>query len=369
MNEQFEVIKRARDLLAPLKTRDRNSATTDDYAAKIKRITARRGTGEGYAAMVSEALKTTKKATWQANKAALMYVFTGGIRKLLEDQDKLQRANKAAAVAGGTPDEGAWLKVIGHIEKMSNGLKILLEAKLPIEGRENRHTKRQDMRGLPEDWRERIIARMPKYHDQALVAAVTGCRPSELVNGVELVIDGQTGELVAWIKGAKATEKTGQEWRRMHWPANCESPLVRSLIDSVSIQPSGTRVRVTADNAKAFSGAMRAAGQREWPKRQSTVTPYCMRHQAAADMKASGWMSSGDISAALGHVSDVTKSTYGHANMGRKSGGVAPTKVKAARPVQTKTPSLAARKVTEKVSGVGKKVLQSSPSRSPSPRM
>ena len=71
---------------------------------------------------------------------------------------------------------------------------------------------------------------------------------------------------------------------------------------------------------------------------------YAERHQAAADMKASGSLSSGEISAALGHVSDVTKSTYGHANMGRKSGGVAPSQVEAARPVQTKAPSKAAAK-------------------------
>ena len=362
MNEQFEVIKRARDLLAPLTTRARNRATTEDYAAKIKRLTARRGPGESYAAIVSEALKTTKKATWQANRAALLYVFSGGLRKFLEDQDKLQRANKATAAAGGTPDEGAWLKVIGQIGKMSNGLKILLEAKLPIDGRENRHTKRQDMRGLPEDWRERIIARMPKYRVQVLVTAVTGCRPTELVNGVELWIDEQTGELVAWIKGAKSTEKTGQEWRRMRWPADSDSGLVRSLAELVGKHPAGAKVRIATANAKAFSGAMTRAGKREWPKRKSTVTPYCMRHQAAADMKASGSMSSGDISAALGHLSDVTKSTYGHANMGRKSGGVAPDRVEAARPVQTKTPSPAARKVTRRVNGGGREVSQPSPS-------
>jgi hypothetical protein len=44
---------------------------------------------------------------------------------------------------------------------------------------------------------------------------------------------------------------------------------------------------------------------------------------------------SGEISAALGHLSDATKSTYGHANMA-KGGGVAPSEVASARAVKMK---------------------------------
>lgn len=371
MQEAYDIIKRGRDLLTKLPKNELKSATKKDYRSKASRLVSKLTNEKTYAAVIAEALKTTKKSTWQANRAALIFAFSNGLRARLEEQDKLQRGIKAAIVAGSSPDQTEWLKIVALIESINIGLKELLAARLPIEGREDRHTKRQDMRGLPEDWRERIIARMPKYADQALVAAVTGCRPAELVKGIELEIDEQTGDLVAMIKGAKTSEKTGQAWRRMRWPANTESPLVRSLIDLVGKHPDGTKVRVAVEDAKAFSGAMRAAGKREWPKRKSTVTPYCMRHQVAADMKASGTLSSGEISAALGHVSDVTKSTYGHANMGRKNGGVAPSVVEAARPVLTKTPSPAARKVTRQVYEGVKEVAQPSPSprSSPSPGM
>jgi integrase len=71
----------------------------------------------------------------------------------------------------------------------------------------------------------------------------------------------------------------------------------------------------------------------EWQKWKTTVTPYCFRHQLAADMKADGRLDSGEISAALGNLSDATKSTYGHANM-CKGRGLAPARVTAARPVK-----------------------------------
>jgi hypothetical protein len=55
--------------------------------------------------------------------------------------------------------------------------------------------------------------------------------------------------------------------------------------------------------------------------------PGGRRHESGRDLH------SGEISAALGHLSDATKSTYGHANM-CKGRGVAPARVTAARPVK-----------------------------------
>lgn len=57
--------------------------------------------------------------------------------------------------------------------------------------------------------------------------------------------------------------------------------------------------------------------------------PYCMRHALAADMKASG-MGAAEISAGLGHCSDVTKQYYGAASQGGGARSAAPSKVEAA---------------------------------------
>jgi integrase len=175
---------------------------------------------------------------------------------------------------------------------------------------------------------------MPTYRAAALTAAVTGCRPAELVNGVRLSIEGDM--LVAHIEGAKVdvARGKGQEWRRLEWPLNHPSAMVRDLAGEVA-REHGTLL-VTIKSSTNFSTAMRNAATREWPKRKAAVTPYCFRHQAAADMKADGQLDSGEISVALGHISDATKSTYGHANMS-KGRGVAPTKVTGARPVKMRT--------------------------------
>ena len=88
-----------------------------------------------------------------------------------------------------------------------------VELGAPVKQRRPSHSKRRDLRGLPEDWRERLVARMPKYRSAALTSAVARCRPKELKKGVQLAIVGRM--LIATINGAKVTEKAGQPWRRL----------------------------------------------------------------------------------------------------------------------------------------------------------
>lgn len=239
----------------------------------------------------------------------------------------MQRAIKAAQAAGGSPSWEEWQKAVRKMGRMVEWHKRLQdEPGPPVEERRQRHSKRRDLRGLPEDWREKLVARMPNYRLAALTNAVTGCRPEELTKGVQLAIEGAM--LVATIQGAKVAGKTGQPWRRLTWPADRESPLVRMLVAEVQV---GASVAQIAD-AKAYSGAMRAAGARDWPRRKSTITPYCMRHAAASDMKGSS-MDKSTISEALGHCSDVTKQYYGSWSQASAS-TVAPQLVEAAHEVR-----------------------------------
>jgi integrase len=314
MQAEYDIIKRARELLATL-------------PKSMQRLFK---AGQSHQTLLTVAMNTTKVATWFSRKAAIKHASRDLVERLLHQQDQAQRVLRS--IPADDPRWTEWRKTVRSLGQWSTLLQTVHDAPaIPKEGRKNRHSKRQDMKGLPDDWRERIIARMPNYASAALVAAVTGCRPEELLSGVHITVE--DGFLVAHIIGAKNTEKTGQPWRRLFWRLDSESVLVKALIKIVGERQVNDGLKVQIKSTKAFSGAMAAASKREWPGRKSSLTAYCFRHQAAADMKSAGRLSDSDISAALGHISDVTKSTYGHPGMGR-SGGVAPDRVKAARPVR-----------------------------------
>jgi integrase len=336
MQEQYDAIKQARALLAKTPKSTARQTTADDYRAKVERLRERTQDAGTFNALITEALKTAKKTSWQALRAALLFTARNTLEQQMANQDKLQRAIKAQEAIGLKPNWAPWEDLVRTVENSRQALQAVLNAELPMEGRINRHTKRQDMKGLPDNWRQQVIERMPTYRLAALTAAVTGCRPAELVGGVKMTIE--DGMLRAHIIGAKVDvdKGKGQEWRRLSWPLDHASDLVQDLVKAT--QEAGGALVAQIANASNFSKSMSNASARVWPRRKAAITPYCMRHQAASDFKASG-MSSGEVSAALGHLSDVTKSTYGHANMSR-SGGVAPKRVESARPVKTKAPKV-----------------------------
>lgn len=326
--QEYETIKDARAMLQANQASAPSQRTVAGYEAKTALIMRRVRPATDIESVITQAKQTRSVSTWFGRKAALMYTLRRNTAYLLAEQDTMQRAIKAAQAAGGAPSQEGWQEIVRKIGLMAEWHRRLqVEPGPPVEDRRQRHSKRRDLRGLPHDWRERLVARMPNYRLAVLANAVTGCRPDELAKGVQLAIEG--GVLVATIQGAKVTGKTGLPWRRLSWSMDSDSPLVRALIAEVQ---GGANVAQIV-NAKAYSGAMRAAGGREWPKRKTTVTPYCMRHALAADMKASG-MGAEEISVALGHCSDVTKQYYGSASQGGRSGAVVPARVEAARQVR-----------------------------------
>jgi integrase len=326
--QEYETIRSARAMLQVSRASVPSERIVAGYLARTALIMRRAGPGADIDGLIAQAKQTRSASSWFSRRAALAYSFRLSIEKMLGEQDAIQRALKAANVSD---DSSSWDKWRSLVRKMGRMLEwhARLQGELgpAVEQRRPRRSKRGDLRGLPEDWRERIVARMPNYKLAALAQAVTGCRPDELTAGVRLEIQGS--KLVATITGSKVTAKTGQPWRRLFWPVESESPLVRALVAAVLAGASIAKII----NARAYSGAMRAAGAREWPRRKATVTPYCLRHALAADMKASG-MNAVEISAGLGHCCDATKQYYGSASQGGGARSVAPSRVEAAREVK-----------------------------------
>jgi integrase len=307
MQREYEIMKHARATLEASRTAALAQRTIDGYKAKARRLMqmARTMGGVEIDGLIACAKKTKSASTWFSRRAALMYSFRLGVEKLLTEQDKMQRALKAAQVPNDSAQWDGWKTTVGKIGVLVDWhSRLQNEPGPPIEDRKPRHSKRKDMKGLPDDWRERIVARLPKYRRAVLTQAVTGCRPDELVKGVKLSI--MDGQLTAEITGSKVTEKSGQPSRRLAWPVDSASLLVAMLVEEVQKGLSIAKIQ----DAKTYSGAVRAAGKREWPGRRKSVTPYCFRHAAASYMKASG-MEDAAISQALGHCADVARSYYG----------------------------------------------------------
>ena len=223
--EEFETIKNARALLASMPESRANEKTKAEYTRQFVRLLKTGGTVAG---VIAKAKDTQKIATWFSRKAAIKHGARDMVVSLLAEQDIIQRD-----LRGVPTDDPRWLNWQKKIKALKRSSWLLDEVSkeeaIPIEGRKKRHGKRLDMKGLPDDWRERIVERSVKYREAVLVAAVTGCRPCELVTGVQIVFDGAM--MTATIKGAKTTAKTGQPWRKLWWPVDSESPLVRALIE------------------------------------------------------------------------------------------------------------------------------------------
>lgn len=203
----------------------------------------------------------------------------------------------------------------------------------PIPNPKQRHSKRKDIGGLPANWRELLSAEMEKtaYGLPFLTMAVSGCRPEELRKGIKLTAT--KDRLVINVDGAKVKESQGQPTRQIVYRVDSSSAkLVVALHEKLwGKAPEGAgfrEIEVAIQNKAGFTSSIRRAGRRLWPRRSSEITPYCLRHAAAADWKSR--LCEDDVSLALGHLSAETKRFYGQAQMA-KGGGLNPESVAAPR--------------------------------------
>lgn len=320
----FETVKNVRRQLSECQERALSPRTEAFYETQMRHFFSEQRTAPEILQLLRQ---TTKASTWYVRRAAVKNRTEHLMRGLLKRQDQLQRTLRSAP-----PDDPRWLEfksLIHELDLWSDLHKTVASAPaLAWEERKPRQSKRSALRGLPGDWCERVVKRMPSYRNAVLVSAAAGLRPSELAKGVRISIDGDL--LTVLIQGSKVGSDTGQPWRKLSWSVRHPSPIIQALI--AEVRAGLTDIRISSP--KQFQGAVRAAGEREWPGRAEKLSPYCFRHQVASDMKGGG-IANIDISAALGHTSTATKSTYGHYRIGRRSyGGVQPDRVEAARPVR-----------------------------------
>lgn len=275
-------------------------------------------------------------------RAAWVHHYSGAIRAILNTADRAQRAGNATRWQEAVSELPALVRELERYrpdpegKNLADGLigKWAVEAEKRVSAGQKltHHSKRIRLRGLPGDWREKMFSGLrlgSKYQDIVAVLSASGARPEEFVKGIEVTLD-DAGMLGFTIGGVKTHGgKYGQEERSFNVRADRQE--LAYLRDR--LQANNGKMIVTA-SAGALSDKVRQLSKKVFPQLKSTVSAYVFRHQFAADLKASS-LSDADVSAALGHSADETKSYYGTAQSARSTGGV--SNIRATRPVRELT--------------------------------
>lgn len=209
--------------------------------------------------------------------------------------------------------------------------------------------KKPALKLLPANWRESMweIASGPEWRQsrpQLLPALavlwLTGCRPAELEQGIELVARGN--ELVIQITGAKCVDaggrERGQPTRYIGFRIDADaSPALRFLHAFVGKDVAGAvgKRKVTHSKDYLYNSVV-DLGKYTFPRLRTRISPYCFRHQTASDLKADPHVPLEHAAKVMGHLSDYSIGRYGHAVHGRKGRGVrvAAPFVQTARPIK-----------------------------------
>ncbi|KVE11544.1 hypothetical protein [Burkholderia vietnamiensis] len=212
--------------------------------------------------------------------------------------------------------------------------------------------KKSALKLLPPDWRESIweTASTPEWRQSRpqlmpalAILWLTGCRPAELEQGIQLVTRGD--EIVVQIMGAKCVDAGGRERGqptrhigfRIDANANPALRFLHAFAGRNAVDGIG-KYTITHNKDYLYNSVV-ALGRSAFPKLRTRISPYCFRHQVASDLKAA--TSDRDITLEqaakfMGHLSDYSIGAYGHAVHGRRGRGgrVKVPFVSTARPIK-----------------------------------
>lgn len=326
----IKLVEQCMGLIHGLKSHSRNlvksNATCVDYLRLAKKLI---DTSVSSVVPLREIVqRTTRATTFYKRIAALQYY-------LFEEMYSLSLTLPSAT------DELICKELAAKFLKLSTELQELeaLRQTGMTGSRSTRHSKRQALSGLPNNWRTLICNRGEngKYSLPLIVCAMTGARPQELVHGINIRIihcDKREQTLIQfYLRGAKVKANQGQPTRTISYDLNDENPLIKILLKQLKqkIEPN-IACTIQIQNSTNFSVEVRRLAKDLWPKHKHAVTPYCFRHQWAADVKALG--DGCAVSRGLGHVSTKTRRHYGTARQTRSGDQLKPINIEAERPLK-----------------------------------
>jgi len=299
----------ARQLASEVLDRDRSESTTRQYDQRAKAVleqlseAGRPATADALAEHAAAC--GWRRSTYEQSRTALRYHLATSVREWAREADRARRRGDADAARDCRRRAVAAGKGINEVRQAAGDELKGKKARSPARGLAAAQHHAAD-RGAT-DWRMDIAWGMRSRDDVALVAvlAATGARPAELVDGIELELDGDT--LIARIQGAKVNGERGQPVRELRLDANAET--TRQL--AAGVKGEGGRA-IYAIPSGDNENALRQRIERTAERLGYNVTSYSFRHQFASDLKAT--MGDDVIAKALGHAADKSIQAYGRAN-------------------------------------------------------
>ena len=189
----------------------RSPNTEHDYLRLAQTLLTRAKTADG--GLFGAVSDTRRPTTFQKRIAALRFTLQSRQLELLD-----------SIVEPVTPELAQkWQRLLD--EQIDHTQAVIELRRQGLVGhRARRRSKRVALGGLPPDWREQLCLRgsTGRYADALLLAALTGCRPSELEGGIEVsrVVNPMTEQplIEIVIDGTKVKKLQGQPIRMR--PAN-----------------------------------------------------------------------------------------------------------------------------------------------------
>jgi hypothetical protein len=298
-----------------------NLSTIEEYKTVIKRYKEKELSWDQIIQLFENPGKAISINTWRKDRAALIWYLNNYLMVVMASISHLDQEDR--------------IKVNIHCECME---KLLALDPPALSDRKKKNSKRKilkPLRKIDKQWRHTLISIMPNRQLPLLVLALSGCRPAELVNGVNVELI--NGKIRFEIFGVKLTHYSGQEVRR--FDISVDGTLAEAL--AALLCTNDNKLKVKIESAKQLTAEIASAGRRAFPTLKGNVSAYCFRHQFAADLKrlATGNEDAQiEISMILGHQSNQTKQYYGYCQQG--SGEFKfPENVHATTEVRIKKPS------------------------------
>lgn len=311
------------------------------------------------------AMQTTSKNTWYKRRAAIGYccfLYLGNqilnirninnqLEHLISEANHLSKFehNKSRLAQINTDVEKYNLDIETRFKNAERYISLLrsLPDECPIKD-SKKNSKRNDMYFLPKDWRQKIINKIdPKYKLDVLLFAITGCRPEELVRGIEATV--KSDRLILKIQSAKTKDgkikrkinnsidiidyQAGQEVRELEFISSDKNvfqlQIYNYFFENFKNNPPKLGepfILKSCFKKNTLQSAISRCAAKLFPNRAKSITPICFRHQLASDLKNLG-VDGDQISQMLGHAVDTTKSHYGYPVLGKGDSNRVPSKV------------------------------------------